>query len=186
MLFCFHCPQDPSFRSESHLSSPVRVRHHPLIILSSFLSVITSVQGRRGPTLDTFEFSDVTPCNPVTFSWTGGFSPFSILIVNYNNDNILQEFDGIEGDSFVWTPPQLFDLLDNRFFHSADQSSHFGPFDHNQRACWLPKLAIAYGQPNQFSPTSVSLDHVDDHLIPSQLIPSSLSIPVKNINHVAT
>ncbi len=108
MFFCFHCAQHLSSRSASYSSSPLRFRHHHLIVLSSFLSVVTSVQGRRdpGPTFNVVTFSGLTPCNPVTFSWTGGLSPFSLVIYNYENDNTVQEFDGIEDSVFSWVPPQ--------------------------------------------------------------------------------
>ena len=106
MLFCSQCAQDPPSRSASHPSSSP-IRHHPLITLSSFLIILTGVQGRRGgPTFDTISFSDLTPCNPVTFSWTGGLSPFSLVLYNDNTGNTVQEFDGIESNSFSWTPPQ--------------------------------------------------------------------------------
>ena len=99
MVLCPYCVQDLPFRSAPF-------PHRSLLVLCSLLWVLTGVQGRRTLLFDTISFSDVTPCNPVTFSWTGGAPPFTLYIVDVNTGNAAQEFDTIEGDFFDWTPPQ--------------------------------------------------------------------------------
>ncbi|KAI1783039.1 hypothetical protein LXA43DRAFT_366850 [Ganoderma leucocontextum] len=129
MLICLYLQQNLTFRSALHTPRLPRFRHHPLALLSSFLLILTGVHARlRGPIFDTDTISNPTPCNPVTFSWTGGVSPFTLYITNDDTGNDVAEFDFIEDNFVTWTP--VTGVIDKRLYAEVwDNDDEFDDTD---------------------------------------------------------